>query len=510
MKSDDPAMLNEFCELALQDVSSECAEKKTQDPSLPEDVEAIPGAADKNETPVDSEKDVEDMAKMTQPQGQEATESSFIDVEGDRNVNMPEMPSRKLRCDSAATGSDSGDDEVVFPGRGRLNAVVITDDPFPMAPAKGNVGYANVLPERASPSTLFPHSYAQPQEPAARNLRGNRNYLSVPLSGTPGRRHGSSTSRRKPKRRKFPSEVDDDEAVLADYIANILEDTSSDDASPETEGINSRENGLRGRAQSREPTSLYNDMRVYSSHDSEETENGQVDVVQVLEEDGSAQPGDDKKAVNNTEHAWIPLHQKMASGSGSDASPDKINSTERSFGGGDAQQVPDESSAYAYEPREGPTIPAEDLLFDEDVASDVSGDMDYDIPAVAKGWRREPRRTQFPTASAFADALDGDPYGAFDIMNFDRPSLKKKSKGKRSVPEFGLSDSELESQIELSWESDRKKKKLKKQQREELRINGQLGKKSKKANAQSTERTIEDAISEIRGFLMSDNERYAS
>jgi hypothetical protein len=126
-----------------------------------------------------------------------------------------------------------------------------------------------------------------------------------------------------------------------------------------------------------------------------------------------------------------------------------------------------------------------------------------------RGNRARSRRTAFPSATAFADALEQDPYGAFDIMDFDRPSLRHKPQGKRQNLEFGLSDSELEWQLQVSWESDRKKKKIKKREREELRTQGLLGKKAAKWEATAST-NMEEITTAIRDFLLSENLKYVA
>ncbi|KAI4098491.1 MAG: hypothetical protein L6R37_006478 [Teloschistes peruensis] len=88
-------------------------------------------------------------------------------------------------------------------------------------------------------------------------------------------------------------------------------------------------------------------------------------------------------------------------------------------------------------------------------------------------------RHGIPSAMMFADGLDQDPYGGFDVMDRERPSLRKTPKGRRSAPTFELSDTELEASLQVAWDKDRSKKKLRKKEREVLRAQGRLGRPSK-------------------------------
>ncbi|KAK4694908.1 hypothetical protein P7C71_g2748, partial [Lecanoromycetidae sp. Uapishka_2] len=85
--------------------------------------------------------------------------------------------------------------------------------------------------------------------------------------------------------------------------------------------------------------------------------------------------------------------------------------------------------------------------------------------------------TTIPTA--FTAVLDQDPYNGFDVMDHERPSLRKTPKGRRGKLPIELSDSELEQTLNLAWENDRSKKKVRKQEREVLRAQGLLGKNGK-------------------------------
>jgi hypothetical protein len=88
------------------------------------------------------------------------------------------------------------------------------------------------------------------------------------------------------------------------------------------------------------------------------------------------------------------------------------------------------------------------------------------------------RGTSFPSASALADTLDQYGDAGFDIMDFERPSLRPKRGGRKGKmpPELeALSDDELKNEMIGHWSTDREKKRLKKAEREELRMAGLLG-----------------------------------
>ncbi|KAI4246072.1 MAG: hypothetical protein L6R42_010017, partial [Xanthoria sp. 1 TBL-2021] len=120
------------------------------------------------------------------------------------------------------------------------------------------------------------------------------------------------------------------------------------------------------------------------------------------------------------------------------------------------------------------------LLFD---GADEDDEDEEEIPPAAyiplkKARAKKARQSHgdFDSAVLFADELESDPYGDFDVMDHDRLSLRKKPKGRRGAPTFDLSDIELEASIQSAWEKDRSKKKIRKKEREEFRAQGLLGK----------------------------------
>lgn len=158
---------------------------------------------------------------------------------------------------------------------------------------------------------------------------------------------------------------------------------------------------------------------------------------------------------------------------------------------------------------------------DEDIIPSESGEDILDdfvlLEDLSQGHRKSGKKgtrhgkPSFPSASALADALEADPYFGFDIMDFDRPSLRNKTKGKQSTPEVVLSDSEFEIELQQAWQNDRTKKRLRKKEREELRAQGVLGRKGGTADLKvkySKEMNMEDFMTELRSFLLSSRNRY--
>ena len=159
------------------------------------------------------------------------------------------------------------------------------------------------------------------------------------------------------------------------------------------------------------------------------------------------------------------------------------------------------------------------VLFDGDERSEATDVDSFDIVcknamrfSTRGGKRNGQRQGVFDHAGFFADVLDQDSYGGFDIMDQDRSSLRKRSKGYRGMVPFELSDTELMNTINLNWEKDREKKKMRKLEREELRTQGLLGKKDKvNMKAKYPEgMSYSEIKSEVRNFMLSASERYNS
>lgn len=104
------------------------------------------------------------------------------------------------------------------------------------------------------------------------------------------------------------------------------------------------------------------------------------------------------------------------------------------------------------------------------------------------------------------EEFNANNYGTFDIMDLTRPSLRPLPKGRNRITALGFDDDdESANRMQVLWENDRSKKKIRKQEREELRSQGLLGQKSKD-NATS-DMSPGDIKMAIREFLLSSNPR---
>ncbi|KAH8661350.1 hypothetical protein BGZ60DRAFT_433175 [Tricladium varicosporioides] len=174
-------------------------------------------------------------------------------------------------------------------------------------------------------------------------------------------------------------------------------------------------------------------------------------------------------------------------------------------------QVSDEKIAQLLSKQEELGMGSIDLLLFDDASHDnevVEDSEDAFFSRLLAQNRSKPKsrgmkrpQGKFPAAHALADAYDG-----FDVMDFDRPSLKKKPKGRKGKLVFDLSDSELEASMQMAWDNDRIKKKERKQEREELRSQGLLGNKNDTPDLKGKYKEgmgIHAVKEEIKNFLMS-------
>ncbi|KAJ5152843.1 uncharacterized protein N7482_009321 [Penicillium canariense] len=260
---------------------------------------------------------------------------------------------------------------------------------------------------------------------------------------------------------------EDENHILADYIANMDHDYHEDiDFRMQVE----RQGGI--------------DVAQATS-DSESSASSQTEPDEPLPQHQQTRAEDDSKEAQVQSSIDDPVLSRMRL----DTEPDQVRA---SHDDDDVELV----STDAW------NDDSDDDDFDTDLLEDLA--LEY-LTERKKGGRAG--KSPFASATAFADALESDPYYGLDMMDFDRPSLQKKGKGKKPPAlDMMLSDSDLEAHLQAVWQTDRKTKKAKKKEREELRAQGLLGRNTGDADLKvkySKGMNLEELITEMRSFLLS-------
>ncbi|KAI1181048.1 hypothetical protein F4777DRAFT_585386 [Nemania sp. FL0916] len=380
----------------------------------------------------------------------------YFDGSGSQSpgVNSVEpIQSQDQHLDNQSDGdSDSSEDVVVFKGR---NISQAQQKSSPKAPHDSNSSVnptvpANInLPMRVAQDATdrIVHSVPVPQ---AEEL----DFIS--LDGKHEKRVPSG--RPIPNRNNEESDNDDDDdeeaAIIADYIANMQNDSDDGD-----------------------------------------------------------DPGYDIKHSSLDFHSFSILRD--LGGTDSDAIPSQNSSGDES---GDELAEEDDDDEGVEDPREqhrlGPEVEGlvELMAGQGDLGlSDSGSGNDEWIPAInkprsKKGASKKGRIFQggsrFPSATKMAEAFD-----ELDLMDMQSTRLQRSKKGPVS---FGLSDSELEDALNVALKKDRLKKADKKRERQELRTQGLLGKSVNPHDLRIKYQggmSLDDLFDEVEEFMLGTREQ---
>lgn len=193
------------------------------------------------------------------------------------------------------------------------------------------------------------------------------------------------------------------------------------------------------------------------------------------------------------------------------------------------ERMTDEQMARLFAKQQELGIDCNDLLIDDGgLASDAQefGDLAAARAAlpqltgtptgrsIKSRTRRKNGGPTFPDATALADIVDQYGDAGFDIMDFDRPSLRPTKKGRKGQlpPELeALSDDDFKNSMFDTFEKDRAKKRERKAAREQLRTEGMLGSSGKKGKADLSIKYIEGMTmaqvrDELRIFLQDEGQ----
>lgn len=385
------------------------------------------------------------------PSGKENA-TFFVDTCGDkslsqRNAGPVAIPSPPSPAPSSSASS-SGRDEVVFKGRNRQKQ----QKPLP---------------------AVVDSMYIQVQ-----TVEQNMQHIS--LDSAPGPRPHRDPSPSIPAWQLRGHNDDDD--LVADYIANMDEDEDEDD---EQEGQEYR-------------------ARFQSSFGTRDLGGTHGDFV-LAEESGSEPGGDDEEDDDDDDYD-----------DNQDENDDKDEHENILANADAASDIDDEALARLLAKQEELGIDEDELVItsaemtsysNRFVATSNSRISDHRQKAGAhQAWlsAKQVSLSKVPSATAVADAFD-----EMDLMDWGRHNPPRKPKSKRGQPTFNLSDSEMEAHLQATFKKDRLRKKERKLEREELRAAGLLGKHGNPDDLRikyPTGISIDQIKEEMRTFLQSDDE----
>ncbi|GLI77046.1 squalene synthetase-like protein [Penicillium ochrochloron] len=384
---------------------------------------------------------------------QENTEFGFFFDATPQTVTDTGLPDPIIRT-QLSDFDDSSEDEVVFTGRKTGTRPIVIE-----------TSKEELREFLHAPQTVL--STLQ-HEPTAADVPATRNPRSEP-SQNREQPHTQDT-------RKWTRE--DEDNMLADYIANMDTDYQED----------------------------------IISHMQVELEGG-IDVAQAAADSKSSAHGQDEADESLTQldptrpecalkEAQVQSSIDVLSRMCLDTEPDQV--TDSSDNDDDDEDEDEDDDDVDIDSTDEFYVESDDEDLDTELLEDLA--INY-LADKKKGGRSG--KVPFASATAFADALEADPYYGLDMMDFNRPSLQKKGKGKKPPAlDMMFSDSDLEAHLHEVWQTDRKKKKARKQEREELRAQGLLGRSTGEADLKvkySKGMNLEELITEIRSFLLSSN-----
>lgn len=480
------------------------------------------------------------------------------DITVSTNQGPPQVADRVIRLPPSDT-LDSGDEIVVFQGRNRSAKVIAaisdhaetcyrppqTGESDQVASALDVTSLRESLREQSPPGVSFVESVrTEPKRTLKVKMRGN----AVRIDGL-----------KKAKQARKHSKIAQDEEVLdeviADYVANMREHGFVDDvedyemeATPSilkpfksTEWTPSEIEDFNDFSTSYEVLEIVTDVLskrtrlsgvqylvVWDSqsiddarwiHEAALTMQSAVDLIKIFEENEKLIPeypqGSDDSSTDDDD-IWEGTNDEASDDDDDlDSEEDERDLVERRIA-----RMTDEQIARLLAKQEELGMGSDELLlFDDDgpESGDSSEGVDDFVAFEKSQKKRKSDKSTTPKKPkkkshqvSVDDMLDDEDYGEFDIMDHERHSLSNGRRARGDFVSFGLSDSELELNLQTTWAADRKRKSAKKQEREELRTQGLLGKKNKfkpDLNAKHRAGISMDQIGqELEGFLFAEYE----
>ncbi|CAG8971403.1 hypothetical protein HYALB_00006953 [Hymenoscyphus albidus] len=447
---------------------------------------------------------------------------------------------------SSPTPSDSSEEIILFRGRG-VAPRVLPPKPIRVARASTIDDQIKVVEEKIHErqellEEVRHHSVAPPElehKPIIETSDPSTDF-EIPL--IPRKiRNRKRGSRRKGKRAMQSRDIEDD-AMLADYIANMQNESNED--TPFTNKFGARDlEGDENDIYVEEEDEVFSDepipdngpspdewnasdIRDFGDLSTSDDEDGELKTILDKRERASGvaylvvyenQSTDQAKWVRHAAltgnrtaamiGAWEAEEEETRKNMAEIASASEEDSDDEQDGDIPQREVAkmsDEKIAMMFAKQEQYGFDSNELLLFDGEAGIAEDDGFTGFSRRSRNRKPKihapnPEKGQFPNATALADAYDN-----FDVMDFERPSLQKKPKGRKGKLVIENSDSELEAVMQKAWDNDRVKKKERKQEREELRAQGLLGSKNGKVDMKAKFRegmAIHDVKDAIKEFL---------
>lgn len=479
----------------------------------------------------------------------------FIDTRGTREPSGIKLSPPVARRSQSPEMSDSSNEIVLFSGRGRGGVNSGTNHAFSLT--AGNIQKHSKSPSRraikiiddpavhSAPSTSINQGHHYSPEPLSRGLDNPPDTTVNPLL----------TAHKDPRRKGLSKKNAYEEEILADYIANINDGDDGDDQKhmanydrtdelpDETTAGHFLQSDtswdLSDLADLEELSTSSEDLtsvgRVLSKRERPlgvqylVTEGGHtVDDARWIPLSSLNMPGAEQH-IRIYESKLSRLEEYLTETEGSDddipnhqVAVDLQKDIDNSLEEHDLlsrrrDRLTDEKIARLLSKQEELGLGSSELILydgDEDGKDDhvLSSHKGAYTSALRKRGQKARFTNHLPATSAFTGVLNVDAFDDVGVIDQGCPNPRKKSKGRRGLPVLELTDTELENSIQLAWENDRAKKKIRKQEREELRAQGLLGKKSKTGSKSEYAEYAEGKAmayikNAIEGFLLSSFDR---
>jgi hypothetical protein len=393
------------------------------------------------EDSIPQEQSIDDPSQALDLRDLDAEDLFFYDLVGNKAMDSPPASPPKIPDPkSSVGGSDSSEEVILFKGRAEK--------------ARGTVRKR----EGSQHNTrMHPSVTSKSKAPATATI--------VPAAKTVA--PPNSVSRQHEKKRGLPipaesaedGEEDEDaeDAILADYIANMLANSEDD--------------------------FVTHQLQSYSGHRDLGGE-------------------DDAFNFGSADEERLPYHSGSLNYEGTDSEDLDASDVEEDEPEGEEEQDMaadmDEELARLFAKQEELGIGGDELI----LASAGS---------YAKAGGRRARRN-LPAAAGSKKFLNGfanatSVADAFDDLDIGQPARRRKTK---QPPNFNVSDSEIDAALKMAWRRDRERKKKRKMDREALRAQGLLGKNVNPDDMRiryPSAMTLDDFKTEIASFLIGTEER---